>query len=59
MKVMRRLHIVGQNLKGRAQEVKGEIEIASGNKVKGTIDKIRGKANIVIADIKNKVETSK
>lgn len=50
---------IGQKLKGKGQQMKGEIEIKSGHHVEGTIDKIKGKANEMGADIKMKVEDSK
>lgn len=56
MKIMKKLNIIGQNIKGQIQQVKGRVEIANGQPVKGTIDKIRGKINVVTADIRNKLD---
>lgn len=56
MKIKRKLNIISQKLKGNAQQIKGKIEDASGHHVKGTIDKIRGKSNVFVADIRNKVD---
>jgi len=50
---------VGQKLKGKAQQIKGKIEVASGQHAKGNIDKLRGKANEFEADVKMKVDNSK
>jgi len=41
---------------GIAQQVKGEVEVKTGNQVKGTADKIQGKAKEKMADIKMKTE---
>lgn len=55
MKVMKKLNIIGQNIKGQIQQVKGRAEVANDQPVKGTIDKTRGKINVAIADIRNKI----
>ncbi len=52
---MGKLNTVGQKIKGHAQQVKGKIKSATGDRVGGTIDQIKGKANVAIADIKNKI----
>ena len=56
---MRTLDTVGQKIKGKLQQVKGEVEVASGEPMKGNIDKLRGKANEIDANIKGKIENSK
>jgi len=56
---MGKLDIVGQKIKGKIQQAKGEVEIASGQHIKGNIDKLRGKANEIEADTKMKLENSK
>ena len=56
---MGKLNIVGQKLKGKSQQLKGKIEYASGQHMKGNMDKLRGKSNEFIADIKMKVEDAK
>lgn len=53
---MKKLHIIGQNVKGQIQQVKGRMEVANGQPVKGAIDKTRGKVNVAIAKIRNKVD---
>lgn len=50
---MGKLNIVSQKLKGKLQQVKGVIEGALGQHMKGDIDKLRGKANEIEADMKN------
>lgn len=50
---MKNLNIIGQKVKGQLQQVKGAIEDASGQHLKGKVDKLRGKANVFIADIRN------
>jgi hypothetical protein len=45
---------ISQKLKGKTQQVKGKIENATGNHLKGNIDMILGKANVDIANIKMK-----
>lgn len=50
---MRKLEIIGQKLKGKGQQLKGDIELKTGHRVRGSIDKIKGKANEEIADIRN------
>lgn len=59
MNIKTKLDITGQKVKGIAQQVKGEVEVASGQQVKGNIDKVRGKANEIVADLRNKVEDAK
>jgi len=56
MDIKTKLDITGQKVKGIAQQIKGDIEIKSGQKIKGTIDKVRGKANEIEANLRNKVE---
>lgn len=46
------LDIADQKVTGMAQGVKGDLEIKSGQTIKGTITKIRGKANESEADLK-------
>ncbi|MFA6889274.1 MAG: hypothetical protein WC254_07305 [Candidatus Woesearchaeota archaeon] len=50
---MKNLNIIGQRVKGQLQQVKGTIEDASGQHLKGKVDKLRGKTNVFIADIRN------
>ena len=59
MDIKSKLNITGQKVKGIAQQIKGDIEIKSGQKIKGTIDKARGKANEIEANLRNKVEDKK
>ena len=59
VKIMTTLDNVGQKLTGKNQQIKGKIEVASGQHIKGNIDKLRGKANEFEADVKMKVEDSK
>lgn len=56
MNIKTKLDITGQKVKGIAQQIKGNIEVKSGHKIKGTIDKVRGKANEIEANLRNKVE---
>jgi len=56
MKIAKKLDILGQKIKGKTQQVKGGIEIASGHPIKGRVDKIRGKINEMSADIRNKID---
>lgn len=56
MKIMKKLNIVGQNIKGQIQQVKGRMEVANGQPVKGTIDKTRGKIDVATAHIRNKLD---
>jgi uncharacterized protein YjbJ (UPF0337 family) len=46
------LEDIGQKIKGKAQQMKGEIEQNMGNQTHGTWDKIKGTANKKIADFK-------
>ncbi len=41
---------------GIAQQVKGEVEVKTGNPVKGNVDKVQGKAKETMADVKMKTE---
>ena len=56
MNIKTKLDITGQKVTGIAQQIKGNIEVKSGQKIKGTIDKVRGKANEIEANLSNKVE---
>lgn len=58
MNIKTKLDITGQKVKGMAQQIKGDIEVKSGHKIKGTIDKVRGKANVIEADLRNTVENN-
>lgn len=52
---MGELNAIGQKIKGKAQKVKGDIEMNSdnlGDKVKGGISKIKGSVNDTMADAK-------
>lgn len=46
------LHDVGQKIKGKAQQVQGNINQNTGHGLKGGIQKLKGKANEAIADTK-------
>ena len=54
MNIMKKLNIIGQNVKGQIQQVKGKIEVANDQPVKGTIDKIKGKINVTASEIRQK-----
>jgi uncharacterized protein YjbJ (UPF0337 family) len=56
---MGKIQIISQKIKGQAQEVKGEIEVAVGEPIHGNIDKVRGKANEIAANIKMNIKNSK
>ena len=56
---MGKLNLFSQKLKGKFQQVKGGIEGALGQHMKGDIDKLRGKANEIEADMKMKLVNSK
>lgn len=56
---MGKLNIVNQKFKGKFQQVRGGIEGALGQHMKGDLDKLRGKANEIGADMKMKFENSK
>lgn len=56
---MGKIHVLGQKIKGHAQEIKGNIEVAAGEPIHGNLDKIKGKANILAANIKMNLEKSK
>ena len=53
---MIKLNNINQKLKGKLQQVKGDIEIASGKPIKGNINKLKGKTNETSADIKMKID---
>ena len=48
------LHDVGQKVKGKVQQVQGDLNQDSGHGVKGGLQKLKGKANEAIADTKLK-----
>jgi uncharacterized protein YjbJ (UPF0337 family) len=56
---MGKIQIIGQKIQGEAEQLKGRIEDATGQHVKGTIDQLRGKANVIEADVKMKIEELK
>ena len=56
---MNKMKIIAQKIKGQAQQVKGDIEIAAGEPIHGNVDKVRGKANEFAADVKMKIENTK
>lgn len=56
MNIKTKLDIAKQKVTGIAQQVQGEVEVASGQHIKGNIDKVRGKANEIVADLRNKVD---
>lgn len=45
---------VAQKVKGKAQQVRGEIKKKSGHKTDGLVDQVKGKVNETIADVKLK-----
>lgn len=56
MNIKTKLDIAKQQVRGIAQQVKGEAEVMSGQQVKGNIDKVRGKTNEIVADVRNKLD---
>ncbi len=58
MNIKTKLDIAKQKVTGIAQQVQGEVEIASGEHIKGNIDKVRGKANEIVADLRNRVDNN-
>lgn len=56
---MNDLDAVRQKIKGKAQQLQGEINQQSGNTVKGGIQKLKGKVNESIADVKLKAKNGR
>jgi uncharacterized protein YjbJ (UPF0337 family) len=56
---MVKINDIGQKIKGNMQQVKGKIEYASDQHLKGKIDEISGKANVLESDLKMKEDNSK
>jgi uncharacterized protein YjbJ (UPF0337 family) len=52
---MTHLQNVGQAVKGKTQQVIGTVQKKMGYPVKGTINQIKGKANVAIADVKSEI----
>jgi uncharacterized protein YjbJ (UPF0337 family) len=50
---------VGQKIKGKAQQVQGELNQERGEGLKGGIQKLKGKANEAMADTKLKTRNEK
>jgi uncharacterized protein YjbJ (UPF0337 family) len=48
---------VNQKLKGKLQQITGDIQIANNQPVKGNINRLKGKANEAVADIKSDIES--
>jgi len=42
---------ISRKIKGKAQQIQGEIQQHTGQEFKGTIQKIKGKANELLSDI--------
>lgn len=59
MDIKTKLDIAKQKVTGIAQQVKGEVEVASGQQIKGNLNKVSGKVKEVIADVRNKLEKNK
>lgn len=55
VKIMGKLNLISQKLKGKGQQFKGRIEVATGHSMRGNIDKLKGKTNEIAADIKMKI----
>jgi hypothetical protein len=53
--VMNKLGTFGQKIKGKSQQLKGDIEIALSRHERGNIEKLSGKDNELEANIKMKV----
>jgi hypothetical protein len=56
---MTNIQNTGQNIKGVAQQAIGAVEKKLGHPVQGTIDQIKGRANVVAAQVKTKIQESK
>lgn len=56
---MNNLDAVGQKLKGKAQQLQGEINQQSGNNIKGGMQKLKGKANESMADARLKMKNGR
>ncbi len=50
---------VTQTVKGKAEQVKGDLQTQNGNGVKGGISKIQGKANEELGKLKLKTKQKK
>ena len=50
---------IGQKIKGKAQQLKGEMNQERGRGVKGGLQKLKGKVNETIADAKLKAKYDK
>jgi uncharacterized protein YjbJ (UPF0337 family) len=49
---------LGQKIKGKTQQLKGDLQIRNGNSVEGGLKKAEGKINEFFADTKIKAKTS-
>ena len=56
---MSTVQTTAQGVKGSVQQVVGTIEKKLGHPVEGTIDQLKGKANVAVSDLKKEVEDSK
>jgi len=54
-KEMKKATILGKKIEGKAQQIKGEIQYAVGDRVKGTMNKTAGKTKVAIANLENKL----
>jgi uncharacterized protein YjbJ (UPF0337 family) len=43
---------IGQTVKGKAQQVKGDLQTQNGNGIKGGISKLKGKTNEEVGKLK-------
>jgi uncharacterized protein YjbJ (UPF0337 family) len=48
-----------QHIKGVAQQAIGTVEKKLGHPIQGTVDQIKGKVNVVAAEIKSTIQKSK
>jgi uncharacterized protein YjbJ (UPF0337 family) len=53
------LRDVGQKIKGKVQQVQGDLNQDAGHGVKGGLQKLKGKTNEVIADTKLRAREKK
>lgn len=44
---------LNRKVKGKAQQMRGELKIRTGNRMDGTIDKVKGRLNEGIANANN------
>jgi uncharacterized protein YjbJ (UPF0337 family) len=56
---MTSVQTVGQNIKGNVQQAVGAVEKKLGHPVQGTMDQLKGKANVAVSNLKSEMQKTR